>query len=289
MKLYENQRTIKSNTSIEGVGLHTGRKCKATFVPAPENTGIQFIRTDVPGKPSIPATVDYVAEVIRGTTIGKGDTRIYTIEHILSALSGLGIDNMIIELDDNEPPVMDGSAKHFVETIEKAGIKDYGSARNFFEVREPIEYTASQSLIKIEPSNKFEIDCTINYDHPILKDQRFEFSEEIDYQTQIAPAKTYCFDYEIEGLKKRGLAKGGTLDNAIVIGPTGIYNPGSFLQFKNEFVRHKILDLMGDLVLLGSPIKGKITALRSGHGHNVKFLQKLLQAKSATPSSASLS
>jgi UDP-3-O-[3-hydroxymyristoyl] N-acetylglucosamine deacetylase / 3-hydroxyacyl-[acyl-carrier-protein] dehydratase len=279
-----NQRTIGKEITIKGVGLHTGRKCKAVFKPAPANSGIRFIRVDLPGTPVFPAHIDYVVDIIRGTTLGVGDERVYTIEHILSSLTGLGIDNISIELDDNEPPVLDGSAKGFAEAFIAAGIEDQDAMRNYFTVTTPVEYVANQTVIRIEPADFFEIVCDVDYNHPMISNQKFVFRLDDNYAKEIAPARTFCFDYEIEALKKKGLAKGGSLDNAIVIGPTGIYNPGAALRFDNEFVRHKILDLMGDLTLIGSPLKARVTATRCGHGHNIKFLRQLLEKQPTVPS-----
>jgi len=279
----DNQRTIAQPVMIKGVGLHTGRKCKAVVLPAAENAGIRFVRTDLPGAPSFSAHVKNVVDVVRGTTLGQGDARVYTIEHVLSALSGLEIDNVTIEMDENEPPVMDGSARTFIEQIRAAGIVDQAAPKNYFTVNAPFEYSANQTIIRIEPSATFEIDCEVDYNHPVISKQRLGFIRGEDYGQKIAPARTFCFDYEIEALKKNGLAKGGSLDNAIVVGPEGIYNPGEALRFKDEFVRHKILDLMGDLMLLGQPLKAKITAQRCGHGHNIKFLRALLASREAAP------
>lgn len=285
----QKQKTIKSEIIIKGIGLHTGRKCQAVFKPALENSGIQFVRVDLPGKPVFPANVNYVVDVIRGTTLGIGDQKLYTIEHILSSLSGAGIDNLIVEVDDGEPPVMDGSAKQFSEAIEKVGVLEQSAPKSFFTVDTPFEYTSNQTSIRIEPASQFEIICEVDYNHPMITAQKFTFiPSENNYSKEIAPARTFCFDYEIEALKKKGLAKGGSLDNAIVIGPTGIYNPGSSLRFENEFVRHKILDLMGDLMLIGRPLQARIIAKRCGHGHNIKFLRGLLQRQaplSSVPSS----
>lgn len=279
----ENQKTIGGPITVKGVGLHTGRKCTAVFLPAPENSGIRFVRSDLPGQPTFVAHVSNVVDVVRGTTLGQGDARVYTIEHILSALNGLEIDNAIIQMDDNEPPVMDGSSTLFVEQIRKAGIAELSAPRNYFSVNAPFEYTSSQTLIRIEPADRFEVDCEVDYNHPMISRQRFGFARGDDYGAEIAPARTFCFDYEIEALKKNGLAKGGSLDNAIVVGPEGIYNPGESLRFKDEFVRHKILDLMGDLMLIGQPIKARIVARRCGHGHNVKFLRALLESRAVAP------
>ncbi len=271
------QKTIQKPITIKGVGLHTGRKCKATFLPAEPNTGVKFVRTDISGNPTFDVKVENVVDVVRGTTLGIGEARVYTIEHILSAMNGLGVDNLVIEMDDNEPPVLDGSAKGFVDALKQAGIVEQGVARNFFSVSAPIEYKANQTVIRIEPSDHFEIECTVDYNHPMIRDQRFTYKAGDNYEREIAPARTFCFDYEIEALRKNGLAKGGSLDNAIVVGPDGIYNADTALRFPNEFVRHKVLDLMGDLMLLGAPIRARIVAEKCGHGHNIKFLRQLIK------------
>jgi UDP-3-O-acyl N-acetylglucosamine deacetylase len=179
-------------------------------------------------------------------------------------------------MDNTEPPVLDGSAKGFVDAILSKGIKDLAAPKNFLSIETPVEYLSHQTSIRIEPFDGFEIHCEIDYNHPMITNQTFIFRRTDDYAAEIAPARTFCFDYEIEALKKNGLAKGGSLDNAIVVGPAGIYNPGNALRFQNEFVRHKVLDLMGDLMLVGATLKGKIFAKRCGHGHNVKFLKQLL-------------
>ncbi|MCG3203885.1 MAG: UDP-3-O-acyl-N-acetylglucosamine deacetylase [Elusimicrobia bacterium] len=272
------QKTIQNPVTIKGVGLHTGRKCKTILHPAAPNTGIKFIRTDLPEKPTFQAVVDQVVDVVRGTTLGVGESRVYTIEHILSALNGLEIDNLTVEMDDNEPPVLDGSALGFIEALQSAKIIDQPAEKRFFTVQSPLDYSSHQTKIRIEPADVFQVVVTIDYNHPMISNQTLSFKRGDDYVKDIAPARTFCFDYEIEALRKNGLAKGGSLDNAIVVGPNNIYNSG-VLRFPDEFVRHKILDLMGDLMLLGSPIQAKITATRCGHGHNVKFLKQLIQEK----------
>ncbi len=273
------QQTIKSPITIKGIGLHTGKKCQAQFLPSAENTGVRFVRTDLPGRPTFLAHVDNVVDVIRGTSLGDGSDRVYTIEHVLSALYGLQIDNLIVELDSNEPPVGDGSSKFYFEAIQSAGFLLQDADKKYFTVETPFEYVSNQTIIRIEPSDQLEIICEIDYDHPFLKGQKYTFKYGDDYLKEIAPARTYCFDYEIEALKKTGLAKGGSLDNAIVVGATGIYNNEPTLRFENEFVRHKILDLMGDLMLVGGPMKARVIARRCGHGHNVNFLKQLLKSK----------
>jgi UDP-3-O-acyl-N-acetylglucosamine deacetylase len=176
--------------------------------------------------------------------------------------------------------VSDGSAKEFTEAILKAGVAAQKEPQKFFTVQTPFEYQANQTIIRIEPADTFELICRVDYNHPLLGKQEFKFQRGDDYLTAVAPARTFCFDYEIEALHKNGLAKGGTLDNAIVIGPSGIYNEIP-LRFPNEFVRHKTLDLMGDLMLVGAPLRARVIATRGGHGHNIKFLKQLLQSQTA--------
>lgn len=270
------QQTIGRSVTIKGVGLHTGKKCQAIFHPAPDNHGIKFMRIDLPNRPILPATIDHVVDIVRGTTLGIGDDRVYTIEHLLSAANGFGLDNLLVELDENEPPVGDGSAKIFADAFLSAGIVEQHADKQFFTVQSPIEYVSNLTTLRLEPYDKLEIHCEVDYNHPMIRAQKYIFPNSAPYASDIAPARTFCFDYEIEALKKTGLAKGGSLDNAIVIGPGGIYNPGQSLRFDNEFVRHKILDLMGDLMLIGRPLLGRVTAIRCGHGHNIKFLRQLL-------------
>ena len=272
------QTTIEKEFSIEGVGLHTGNKSKMVFKPAEKNTGIHFIRVDLPNKPDIKADWNSLSTgvAIRGTTIQSGDVQIHTIEHILSACFALEVDNLIIEIDNNEPPIMDGSAKVIAQKIMESGIKELDADKDFYTLKEPVTFISGNTKIVAYPSDKLEIDCTIGYDHPFLSNQqaKFEITRE-SYLNDIAPARTFCFDFEIEALQSNGLARGGSLDNAIVIGPSGIYNKEP-LRFDNEFVRHKILDLIGDISLAGKPIKAKLVAEKPGHKSNVSLIKEFV-------------
>ncbi len=272
------QTTIEKEFTIEGVGLHTGNKSKMLFKPAEKNTGIHFIRVDLPNKPDIKADWNSLSTeaAIRGTTIQSEKVQIHTIEHILSTCFALGIDNLIIEIDNNEPPIMDGSAKIIAQKILESGIKELDADKEFYTIKEPVTFTAGNTKIVAYPSDKLEIDCTIGYDHPFLSNQQatFEITKE-SYLNDIAPARTFCFDFEIEALQSNGLAKGGSLDNAIVIGPNGIYNKEP-LRFDNEFVRHKILDLIGDISLAGKPIRARLVAEKPGHKSNVSFVKEFV-------------
>lgn len=272
------QTTIEKEFSIEGVGLHTGNKSKMIFKPADKNAGIHFVRVDLPNKPDIKADWNSLSTgaAIRGTTIQSGDVQIHTIEHILSACFALEIDNLLIEIDNNEPPIMDGSAKIIAQKILESGIKELDADKDFYTIKEPVTFISGNTKIVAYPSDKLEIDCTIGYEHPFLSHQqaKIEITKE-SYLNAIAPARTFCFDYEIEALQSNGLAKGGSLDNAIVIGPNGIYNKEP-LRFDDEFVRHKILDLIGDISLAGKPIKARLVAEKPGHKSNISFVKEFV-------------
>lgn len=276
----EPQRTIAREAVFKGIGLHTGNKCQLVFKPAPEDAGIAFIRTDLPSRPVLPASYTIVSSVIRGTTLSldgeKGhEARVHTVEHVLSALYGLGVDNLVVEVDANEPPVADGSALPFIETLRKAGLKDQEKPRRYLRP-EPFEYGAGETVYRVEPADELILETTIDFNHPLIKRQTRAFRMNTDdYVREIAPARTFCFDYEVEALKRQGLAKGGSLDNAVVVGMDRIHNKEKSLRFTDEFVRHKTLDLIGDLYLLGVPLKARITAERVGHGHNVNLVKQL--------------
>ncbi len=296
------QRTIQMSQSSSGVGLHTGVQSTIAFHPAPENYGIRFIRSDIPGCPEIKADIDHVVDISRGTTIEENDVRIHTVEHALAAVSGLRIDNILIELTGKEPPVMDGSAKDFVESLLKAGIKTQKKMRKVLEITRAVNYTNPYREIDIHviPANRFRVTFMVEYPLPALGTQ-YEaiYNMQEDFAFEVAPARTFCFLSEVEMLREQGLIKGGSLENAVVIvdkeidtieinrlkelfgiehniiqGVNGILN-GKVLRFKNEPVRHKTLDLIGDLALLGVPIKGHVTAARAGHASNVEFVKKL--------------
>jgi UDP-3-O-[3-hydroxymyristoyl] N-acetylglucosamine deacetylase/3-hydroxyacyl-[acyl-carrier-protein] dehydratase len=276
-----NQTTIFKETSIEGIGLHTGNKSIVVFKSASAGNGIKFVRTDLQNKPEIVALYSNVASglTVRGIVIEKDGIRIHTIEHIMSACSALGIDNLIIEINNNEPPILDGSAKIIVETLLKSGLKELDFPKQYYVIKKPVHFESGKTKITAYPSYKLEIDCSIGFDdHPLLKFQQMSFGNisKEDYLNNIAPAKTFCFDYEIESLQSNGLALGGSMDNAIVLGLNGIHNKEP-LRYEDEFVRHKILDLIGDLYLAGKPIKAKIVAEKPGHQNNIAFLKEFLK------------
>ena len=303
------QRTIANPVHFSGVGLHTGLKSRVTFRPAPVNHGIRFVRTDLENSPEIIPHISNVVDLNRGTSIEQHGVRIHTVEHVLSAISGLQIDNVYVELTNKEPPVGDGSAKPFVDVLLKAGFIEQSEERKYFQVEEPITITQPETgaEIVVLPSDEFRITFLVDYDNPAIgKKYTSMYSLEKEYVKEFAPARTFCFLHEVEELHKAGLIRGGNLTNAIVVvdrklgakdikslkkllnikgkitvPESGILN-GKKLRFENEPVRHKTLDLIGDLTLLGMPIKAHILAARSGHLTNValvKRLSKLLEKK----------
>ncbi|MBH31027.1 MAG: UDP-3-O-[3-hydroxymyristoyl] N-acetylglucosamine deacetylase [Candidatus Marinimicrobia bacterium] len=295
------QQTIKESVSCSGIGLHTGVDSTITFKPSDENTGIRFIRNDVDGSPEIQADIDHVVDISRGTTIAQNGTRIHTVEHVLAALVGLEIDNILIELTNKEPPVMDGSSKDFVDVLQKANIVEQHQPREYLEIDKAVTYSdpAKKTDISVLPSDRYRLTCIIDYQYPWLGTQYLTIHSINDFPTEIAPARTFSFLSEVEDLREAGLVQGGRLDNAIVImdkevdideinrlrslfhieedieiGTNGILH-GVKLRFENEPVRHKALDVIGDLALLGMPIKGHVIAARPGHAANVEIVKNI--------------
>lgn len=296
------QRTIKQPISIHGVGLHTGVTTTMTFKPAGPGTGIIFRRVDLPDQPEIPAIVDLVVEVARGTTLKKGDAKVHTVEHVLAALVGLQVDNVVIELDNIEPPICDGSAKPFAEALLKADFTSQDAPKDYLVIDETIRYTNEATGVDIValPMDSYRMTVMIDYQNPALGSQHTGlFDLEKEFLTEFAPARTFCFLHEVESLYEQGLIKGGNIENAIVIvdqdlteasarsitkklglrhslvmGRNGILNDKE-LRFKNEPARHKLLDLMGDLALIGVPFKAQVLAARPGHASNVEFARKV--------------
>jgi len=288
----DQQRTISKEAYFQGIGLHTGNMCKAEFKPAPPDHGVVLVRTDLPGRPSVKAHYSNVLSVIRGTTVGTEAMRVHTIEHVLSAVYALGIDNLLIEVNANEPPVADGSSKLFYDTLKEAGIQEQGVPALYLQPKERVDYKMGETEVFIEPADELKLTVSVNFKHPLIGQQDMAaVIEPAAYRQEIAPARTFCFDYEVEALQKQGLAKGGSLDNAVVVGLDRIHNKEKTLRFPNEFARHKTLDLLGDLFLLGRRLKGHVTAIRPGHGHNINFVkllaEKCLPGAQAAPLPAS--
>lgn len=270
------QKTLAEKISCVGIGLHSGKKVSLTLLPAPVGSGISFVRTDIPKSPAIEASLNNVIHTKRATTLGFNGVSVSTVEHLLSALSGLGVDNVRIEIDSAEVPIMDGSSAPFVYLIKTAGLKNQPEAgRTCYVIRKQIEITDGDKYVSISPAAEFSIDYSISFDHPMLKKQEytFNFSSEI-FEREISRARTFGFLHEVEYLKKRGFALGGSLDNAILVDRFRVLNQGG-LRYDNEFVRHKILDLIGDLSLLGAPVIGSFIAYKSGHTLNNALLAKL--------------
>jgi len=275
-----NQTTISKPISINGIGLHTGVEVAMTLKAAPENTGYIFVRTDLDNF-EIPASVEYISHCSYATTLMRRGVVLSTCEHLLSALRGVGVDNCFVELDNIEIPIMDGSSENFLELISEAGIVEQNAARHTLRVLERIEVELGNRKMSIEPAERYEIECMIDFPHPFIREQRLNFVfENGSFGKEIASARTFGFTHEIEALRKANLALGGSLDNAIVLTGDGMLNETP-LRFDDEFVRHKILDIIGDFALLGMPITGKITAERSGHSVHASLMSKLLKAEHA--------
>ncbi len=268
------QRTIRRPVYCSGIGLHSGQKVKLRLRPAPANHGVVFKRLDLDGL-EIPADVSHVAGLHYATGLARDTTSVETVEHLLAALLSLGIDNVLVELNQAEVPIMDGSAASFVYLVHEAGIKPLSTPRKFLKVVRPISLSRGDKRIALYPSDHFKVTYSISFDHPLLRHQSrtMRLTEDV-FVDEIAPARTFGFLKEVEVLRQRGLALGGSLDNAIVLGETGVLN--SSLRFEDEFVRHKILDAIGDLALVGYPIIGHLVAHRGGHALHTSFAQKIL-------------
>ncbi|MDI6736349.1 MAG: UDP-3-O-acyl-N-acetylglucosamine deacetylase [bacterium] len=269
------QQTIKKELEYSGIGLHTGEQIHLVFKPATAGTGIVFVRQDLSGKPMIKACPENVNNTWRELSLKKNGVEIHTVEHLLAALSGLGIDNIEIAVNGDEIPIGDGSALPFVELL-KDEIISRNTSKKVFRPKEPLwagSSTEDKQVILL-PSDEWRITYTIDFEHPVVKTQlaTFVITQEV-FVKEIAPARTFGFLKEVESLHARGLAKGGSLENAIVIGEDKILNDS--LRFENELVRHKILDLIGDFSLIGMPILGHVIAIKSGHDLNLKLVQKM--------------
>jgi len=271
----EYQTTINKEVSLQGVGLHTGQKTTLTFKPAPPDKGVVFIRKNLPNHPQIPAIAKHAFRMGRSTSLEKDGIKVSTAEHILAAIAGAEIDNLLVELDNQEVPVVDGSAKPFLATLEKAGRVTQNKKREFFTLSSPLMVASNDSYLIILPAETERITYTLQFPHPLVGEQAFSLLLNQDnFQKNIAPARTFGFLEEIKKLQKKGLLKGGSLDTAVVIGPKKILNKE--LRFPNEFVRHKILDIVGDLILSGKMLKkAHIIGVRSGHSLNIQMAKKI--------------
>jgi UDP-3-O-[3-hydroxymyristoyl] N-acetylglucosamine deacetylase/3-hydroxyacyl-[acyl-carrier-protein] dehydratase len=294
------QKTIAKETTLTGVGLHTGKEVRMTFKPAPVNHGFAFARVDLEGTPVVEADANYVVNTQRGTVLEKLGVKIQTCEHVLAALTGMDLDNVLIELDASEPPIMDGSSKYFVEALEKAGIEEQDSPREEYIIKDVISYSdeESGSEITIIPSDEYQVTTMVDFGTKVLGTQNATLKHISDFKDEIADARTFSFLHELEMLLEHGLIKGGDLNNAIVyvdkelsaetmeklkiafkkdsiaIKPNGILD-NLTLHYPNEAARHKLLDVVGDLALIGTKIKGKVIANKPGHFVNTQFAKKL--------------
>jgi len=279
MTLHINQRTLVGPVTCSGVGVHSGKQVNLTVRPAPINHGIKFYRIDLPGTPCVSAHFNRVVDTSLATVIGEEGCIISTIEHLMATFSGLSIDNAIVEVDSYELPIMDGSAGPFAEIILRAGIIEQDRPRFFFVIKKAIELHENGKFVCIYPANEFKITYTIEYQNRLINTQTASFKiDDFCFEKEIASARTFGFLHELEYLKKFGLAKGGSLDNAIVINNDNVMNPDG-LRFEDEFVRHKILDCIGDFSLLGMPVLGHIILKKSGHEFNHAFLEKFFAEK----------
>jgi UDP-3-O-[3-hydroxymyristoyl] N-acetylglucosamine deacetylase len=274
------QHTLTRPVQCTGIGLHSGRKVTLTIRPAPVNHGIRFERSDLPHKPVISAHFRNVIDTSLATTLGTEGVIVSTIEHLMAAFVGFHIDNALVQLDAYEAPIMDGSAGPFASMMNEAGPRAQSGKRYFLVVKEPIEMEDRGKKVGLYPSDTLRVTCTIDFDHPLLKHQSYSVSL-IDgfFEKEISRARTFGFLHEVDYLKRNGFAKGGSLENAVVIDKDRILNPEG-LRYTDEFVRHKILDCIGDLSLLGMPIIGHIVAHKSGHALNHALLKRFMDQKS---------
>ncbi len=269
------QRTLRRQISCVGIGLHSGNKVNLTLTPAPADFGIRFRRTDL-GNFEVPATISNLAGIQLATGLARNQVSVETVEHLLAALVSLGVDNVGIELNSPEVPIMDGSAAPFIYLIHEAGIKRLQAPRKYLKIIRPIAISRGDKRIALYPSDHFKVTYSISYDHPLLRHQsRTVRITESSFVDEVAPARTFTFLKDVEMLRQNGLALGGSLENAIVLGEAGVLN--NALRFEDEFVRHKILDAIGDLALVGYPVIGHLVAHRAGHALHTAFAAKILE------------
>jgi UDP-3-O-[3-hydroxymyristoyl] N-acetylglucosamine deacetylase / 3-hydroxyacyl-[acyl-carrier-protein] dehydratase len=294
------QQTIKKSVTISGVGLHTGVVANMTFLPAKANHGIKFQRVDLEGQPVVDADVDNVVDLSRGTTLEQSGARVHTVEHVLAALVGLQIDNILIQLDGPEPPVTDGSSIHYLNALEEAGLEEQNALRNYYEVPKAVHYRDSARNVEMAalPLDDYRVTVMVDYNSPVLGSQHAYLNDINLFKDEIASARTFCFLHELEMLFKQGLIQGGQVDNAVVIvdrllGEEELENVAKLfnkpnitvqkegtlnnveLRYKNEPARHKLLDVVGDLALVGRPLKAQILAARPGHAANVALAKEI--------------
>ena len=275
------QQTLEKPVTCTGIGVHSGKTARISILPAPENHGIRFRRVDLPGTPDIPALFKMVVDTSLATVIGAQGAIVSTIEHLMAAFTGLAVDNALVEIDGYEMPIMDGSAKAFADAISQAGIRPQKTPRWFFVATEPITIEDGDKFVTMKPASSFKISCAIKFDNPVIGTQKVEFEIGKDnFMEGICQARTFGFVQDLHYLKMFHLGKGGSLDNAVVVDNDKVLNP-SGLRYPDEFVRHKLLDCLGDFSLLGMPILGHIQTYKSGHELNHRFIKLFLEQKEA--------
>ena len=272
------QRTIRKKVRVDGIGLHTGAPASLVFRPAPANSGIHIVRTDLPGNPSIAVQAEHVRATQLATTVGGEAFSVSTVEHCLSSLAALRIDNLVIELSGPEIPIGDGSAFVFMEALFAAGFSEQDEPRQYAYVTQPIFYGDGEKHAYVAPYNGLRLTCTIDFPHPAIGRQHLDLDiNETSFARELAQARTFGFLKDVEMMRSKGLARGGSLDNAVVLDHEGVMNPGG-LRFSNEFVRHKMLDALGDLVTLGMPLMGHIVLYKAGHDIMNRLVRKILES-----------
>jgi len=281
MVQYYPQQTLAQKLTCSGIGVHSGKKATITIHPAPENHGIRFKRVDLPGTPDIPALFKMVVDTSLATVVGNQGAIVSTIEHLMATFAGLGIDNALVEIDGYEMPIMDGSARIFAEQLTQAGVNRQNKPRWFFVATQPLRITDGDKYASIEPASGLTISCSITFDSPLIgtQERTFNLSSQA-FRKEISPARTFGFTQDLAYLKQFSLGRGGSLDNAVVIDNDKVLNAGG-LRFPDEFVRHKLLDCLGDFSLLGMPIQGHIITHKSGHALNHAFIKKFLETTGA--------
>jgi len=271
-----NQRTVATAVSCHGVGLHSGAPVKLTLRPAPVGHGILFVRTDTPSQVTIPAKSAFVVDTALATSLGRDGVKVSTVEHLLAAITGVGVDNVRVELDGPEVPIMDGSSAAFVALIREAGVREQQAPKQLLVVKRAVTVRDGDKYATLAPARAFRVDCTIDFKHPLISDQSFEMEfSDVQFAKEISRARTFGFLRDVERLKTLGLARGGSLENAIVVDEFSILNPEG-LRFPDEFVRHKVLDAVGDVALFGHPVIGHLTAYKGGHALHHKLVQAVL-------------
>ncbi len=277
------QRTLKTIVRATGVGLHTGHKVTMALRPAPADTGIVFCRTDLPGNPAVPARASLVSNTVMATVIEKDGARVSTVEHLMAAFAGLGIDNAFVDVSAEEVPIMDGSAGTFVFLIQSAGIEEQAAPKRYLRVLKPLEIEQGDKSVRLEPFDGFKVGFSIEFNHPVFQASRSEVEVdfgEVSFVRGVSRARTFGFTQEVEKLRSLGLARGGSLDNAVVIDDFRVLNADG-LRMDDEFVMHKALDAIGDLYMLGRPLIGAFYGRKSGHAMNNLLVRKLLDDASA--------